>query len=64
MKLVYFEDDQYEPVEIKDLIEAASENAGRNGNNNMFGGLESLLGGGGIENLMKMFGGDEEGLVW
>jgi hypothetical protein len=30
----------------------------------MFGGLESLLGGGGIENLMKMFGGDEEGLVW
>jgi len=61
MKLVYFEDDSFEPVEIKDLIEAASENANRNGNN-MFGGLESLLSGGNMESLMKMLsGGDDEG---
>lgn len=61
MKLVYFEDDSFEPVEIKDLIEAASENVNRNGNN-MFGGFESLLSGGNMESLMKMLsGGDDEG---
>jgi hypothetical protein len=39
MKLVYFENEEYEPINVVDLIEGASDN-NRNGMNGMLGGLE------------------------
>lgn len=56
MKLVYFENEDYETIKVVDLIEGASDN-NRNGMNGMLGGLEQLFQGGNMENLMKMLGG-------
>ncbi len=56
MKLVYFENEEYEPIKVVDLIEGASDN-NRNGMSGMLGGLEQLFQGGNMENLMKMLGG-------
>ena len=54
IKLVYFEDEAFEKILIKDLIEieqAPSDGGGMLGN---LGGLEQLLQGQNMEGLMKM----------
>jgi len=59
IKLIYFEDEGFLPVDIRDLVEALESQAGRGMPSGMLGGIESLLLGGGLESIMKMLEGTE-----
>jgi len=55
IKLIYFEEESFLPVTIRDLVEAV-ESQRSLPTGGMLGGLEQLLQGGNMENLMKMLG--------
>lgn len=54
IKLVYFEDEAFEKILIKDLIEIEQAPSGGGGMLGNLGGLEQLLQGQNMEGLMKM----------